>query len=85
MHIKNIIVNNGIKEYNSSEIKSDERILTLVKAGLIINGFTPNIVKKINAENGLIYIASNLNFTNGKCELKNVSTDLLLEWNQNKF
>jgi len=83
MLIKNVIVNNGIREYNSDEIKENQNILNLVNAGIILGGFS-EIIDEINEENGLIYIVSDVNFTKGKSELKNVSIELLDKWNQSK-
>lgn len=83
MLIKNVIVNNGVKEYNSDEIKANQEILNLVNAGIILGGFS-EIIDKINNENGLLYITSDFSFTKGKSQLKNVSTELLDLWNQSK-
>ena len=83
MLIKNVIVNNGIKEYNSDEIKSNQNILNLVNAGIILGGFS-EIIDEINSENGLSYITCNIDFTSGKSELKNVPKELIEQWNKNK-
>lgn len=81
--IKNLIVNNGIKEYNFNEIHSDKKIFQLANSVILMCGIS-KISDKINLENGLVYITSNSDFSFGSAELKSVSTELLNEYNRTK-
>jgi len=78
MLIKNVIVNNGIREYNSDEIKADKKIFQLVKSVIIWHKLEP-LSDKINSENGLFYIDCDSDFSKGKGTLKNVSDKLMKE------
>tara|TARA_R110002012_G_scaffold265486_1_gene448877 strand:+ start:638 stop:883 length:246 start_codon:yes stop_codon:yes gene_type:complete len=78
MLIKNVIVNNGIREYNSDEIKADKKIFQLVKSVIIWHKLEP-LSDKINSENGLFYIDYDSDFSKGKGTLKNVSDKLMKE------
>jgi hypothetical protein len=81
--IKNLIVNNGIKEYNFNEIHSDKKIFQLANSVISMSGVL-KISDKINLENGLVYITSNSDFSSGSAELKNVSSELLDEYKRTK-
>ena len=84
IEIKNIIVNNGIKEYDFDQIHSEKIIYDLANAVITWNVLIP-FADRINAENGLFYINCESDFLKGNGTLKNVSTELLKEWNQSKF
>jgi hypothetical protein len=77
--IKNIIVNNGIKEYNFNEIHSDKKILQLANSIITWNKLEP-LIDKINADNGQFYIDCDSDFSKGKGTLKNVSEKLMKEY-----
>ncbi|MEH6538267.1 MAG: hypothetical protein V7719_17855 [Psychroserpens sp.] len=84
MLIKNVIVNNGIKEYNSDEINYDKTIYNLANSVIKWN-VIESFADKINSENGIFYINCDSDFSKGSGTLKNVSTELLNEWNQSRF
>ena len=77
--IKNIIVNNGIQEYNFNEINSDKKIFQLANSIITWYKLEP-LVEKINSENGQFYIDCDYDFSKGKGTLKNVSDKLMKEY-----
>lgn len=81
--IKNIIVNNGIKEYDFEQIHSNKKIFQLANSVIILSGLE-KISDKINSENGLVYITSKSDFSSGSAELRNASMELLEEYNDTK-
>jgi len=62
--VKNIIVNNGIREYDFNEIHSDKKIFQLANSVIIMSGIL-KLANKINSENGLVYITSKTDFSSG--------------------
>lgn len=76
--IKNLIVNNGIKEYDFNEIHSDKKIFQLANTVITWHQLEP-LSDKINSENGLFYIECDYEFNKGKGTLKNVSDKLMKE------
>lgn len=81
--IKNLIVNNGIKEYDFDQIHSDKKIFQLANSVIILSGLE-KLSEKINSENGLVYINSKADFSSGSAKLKNTSVELLEEYNKTK-
>ncbi|HMC01950.1 MAG TPA: hypothetical protein VKN14_13015 [Flavobacteriaceae bacterium] len=81
--IKNLIVNNGIKEYDFDQIHSDKKIFQLANSVIILSGLE-KLSDKINSEKGLVYVKCNSDFSLGSAELKNVSTKLLTEFENTK-
>jgi ABC-type transporter lipoprotein component MlaA len=71
-----IIVNNGIKEYDMQDIYSNQQIRSLVNTVIGFAGLI-NLAEQVNKVGGILYINSNINFTLGSAELKNVSNEIL--------
>lgn len=81
--IKNLIVNNGIREYDFNEIHSNKKIFQLANTVFAWHQLEP-LSEKINSENGIVYITTNTEFSHWKADLKNVSIELLDLWHQSK-
>ncbi|WP_426430101.1 hypothetical protein ACPX19_11245 [Winogradskyella sp. HB-48] len=81
--IKNLIVNNGIKEYDFDQIHSDKKIFQLANSVIILSGLE-KLSDKINSEKGLVYITCKSDFSLGSAELRNASIELLEEYNNTK-
>lgn len=81
--INNIIVFDGINEYNTNQINSNPKIRTLVNNAIYLGGF-PTLIDRIKSENGTVYVTTNTEFSHWKADLKNVSIELLDLWNQSK-
>ncbi|WP_340201767.1 hypothetical protein [Ascidiimonas sp. W6] len=77
--IKNIILNNSIKEYDSNKYEFTNEMNQLVNSITILQGL-PTIIDKINKENGTVYINCNSDFSSGSAELINVSPELKAEY-----
>lgn len=78
LKIKNVIVNNGIKEYDFNEIHSNKKIFQLANSVIIWHKLEL-LADKINSENGFFYIECDSDFKKGKGTLKNVSDKLMKE------
>ena len=81
--INNVIVNDGINEYENDRIYSNSKIRTLVSNAIYLGGFL-DLIEQINDENGIVYIKTNSDFSTWKADLKNVSIELLDLWNQSR-
>ena len=77
--IKNIIINNSIKEFDSHKDEFTEQMNYLVRSVIVFGGL-PTLIDKINEENGTVYIKSNPDFSAGSVELINVSAELKSEY-----
>ncbi|SMP11409.1 hypothetical protein [Chryseobacterium profundimaris] len=80
--INNVIIFDGINEYNSNEIFADSKLTQIYNNAIGFKGL-PTLINKINLENGLVYIFSNpeLNIT-GRIEVRNVSQTLQDEYSK---
>tara|TARA_R110000868_G_scaffold385108_1_gene652843 strand:+ start:487 stop:759 length:273 start_codon:yes stop_codon:yes gene_type:complete len=81
--IDNVIVSDGINEYDIDKIYSNPKIRTLVNNAIYLGGF-PELIEQINNENGTVYITTDSDFSSWKADLKNVSIELLDLWNQSR-
>lgn len=81
--IKNVIIFDGIKEYPKEEIKKSQELTGLMNSVANLQGFN-KMADKINNENGILYIKTDLNHKSGTGSLKNVSTELYQEFWKNR-
>ncbi|MBL7104959.1 MAG: hypothetical protein ISS18_11580 [Bacteroidales bacterium] len=77
--IKNVIIFDGVREYTKDEIIKNSNLRTMMNGVMNLGGFA-SIIKKINDENGLLYITTDLNHQSGIGDLKNVSPELYFEY-----
>ena len=77
--IKNIIIFDGTKEYNSLEILNSKKLYSFLTRSLI--NFPVSIMQKIVLENGILYVSTDENFTKSDFLPKNISEELTKEIN----
>lgn len=77
--IKNVLIFDGEKEYSKIEILKDKTLTVLMNSVINFGGF-PTIIEKINKENGLLYIITDLSHSFGTGDLRNVSSSLYSEF-----
>lgn len=77
--IKNIIIFDGTKEYNSLEILNSKKLYSFLTRSLI--NFPVSIMQKIVLENGILYVSTDENFTKADFLPKNISEELTKEIN----
>jgi hypothetical protein len=77
--IKNVLIFDGEKEYSKMEILKDKTLTALMNSVINFGGF-PTIIEKINEENGLLYIITDLSHSSGTGDLRNVSLSLYSEF-----
>ena len=77
--IKNVIIFDGVKEFSKNEILEDTELTAMMNAVINLGGFA-SFAEKINSEEGLIYITTELDHKFGAGKLKNVSNKLYFEY-----
>ncbi|MFB9054561.1 hypothetical protein ACFFVB_15835 [Formosa undariae] len=80
---KNIIVNNGVKEYGISDIYSNQQIRRLVNTIITFGGLT-TLSKEVNEQDGILYINSEIDFTKGSATIRNVSNKTMEKYKKTK-
>lgn len=77
--VNNIIVNDGNKEYKTSEVLNNPKLYNLVLRSLFTGSYA-HLYEEINKENGCVYLITDEYNETVKTELRNVSSQLYDRW-----
>jgi hypothetical protein len=83
--IDNVIVNNGINEYNTEQVYFDKKLYSLVNKTIKFKLLQPNslhLIEKINSEKATLVINTDSQHKKNEISIQNASSELTNEFNK---
>jgi hypothetical protein len=81
--IDNVIVNNGINEYNTEQVYFDKKLYSLVHKTInfkLLQSWSSHLIKKINTEGAILIINTDTQHKKNEISIQNASAELTNEF-----